>query len=202
MNEKIFPVITNKSSVFPASKFINAHILVVDDAPFNVKLICSVLHASGYKNVSTAVDGVDALKQTYRSMPDLVLLDIMMPNMDGFEYCEQIRNDPSAAHMPIIVQTALEDRDTKIRALSIGADDFINKPLDLEEVALRVHVHLERYFMLQDAENIRGYLQMELEQAQTTIEHLEKVAMSMTGRHLLEKHYDVLKSLARNPQHY
>lgn len=195
MADMILPF-TGKHGMFPAARFTQARILVVDDSPFNVRLICAKLAASGYSNIEVAVDGVDALTKTYRKMPDLVLLDIMMPNLDGFGYCDQIRSDPSAAHMPIIVQTALEDRDTKIRALSCGADDFLNKPLDLEEVALRVHVHLERYFILQDLENIRSYLKMELEQANTTIKHLEEGIVSASGRHQLERHYEVLKTLA------
>ncbi len=199
MSDSVFPIVGTKSKMFPALRFAGARILVVDDAPFNVKLICSVLTASGYNNLETAVDGVDALKKTYRQMPDLVLLDIMMPNLDGFGYCEQIRGDANAAHMPIIVQTALEDRDTKLRALTCGADDFLNKPLDLEEVALRVRVHLERYFMLQDLENMRTYLKMELDQAKTTIQHLERSVISGAGRSMLNKHYEVLKTIATSP---
>jgi DNA-binding response OmpR family regulator len=195
MSDLIKPIVGNKPEMFPAVRYANARILVVDDAPFNVKLICAKLLASGYNNIETAVDGVDALKKTYQTKPDLVLLDLMMPNMDGFGYCEHIRGDSTAAHIPIIVQTALNDRETKLRALSCGADDFLNKPLDLDEVALRVHVHLERYFVLQDLENMREYLRMELEQAHTTIKHLEKNAVSISGRNLLNKHYDVLKTL-------
>lgn len=191
MSDKILPV-TGASTMFPAARFANARILVVDDSPFNVRLICAKLSASGYTNIDVAVDGVEALTKTYRQMPDLVLLDIMMPNLDGFGYCEQIRGDENAAHMPIIVQTALEDRDTKLRALSCGADDFLNKPLDLEEVALRVHVHLERYFMLQDLQDIKSCLKMELEQAQDTIRQLQG---SDYNHKLLGKHYEVLKAL-------
>jgi len=163
-----------RNSMFPASRFAEARILVVDDAPFNVKLICAKLAACGYQNLDTAVDGIDALSKTYLVKPDLVLLDLMMPNMDGFGYCEHIRSDPATGHMPIIVQTALNDRDTKLRALSMGADDFLNKPLDLDEVSLRAHVHLERHFMLQDLEEMRKCLNKELETAKNTIKQLER----------------------------
>lgn len=199
MSDLMQPISSKKVEMFPAERFANARLLVVDDAPFNVKLICAKLAACGYTQIETAVDGVDALTKTYRMKPDLVLLDLMMPNMDGFTYCEHIRSDPTASHMPIIVQTALNDRETKLRALSVGADDFLNKPLDLDEVALRVHVHLERYFILQDLEDMRAYLKMELDQAQITIKALEKTAMSISGRNLLNKHYDVLKTLAIDP---
>ena len=109
---------SNTQNIFPKERFAKANILVVDDSSFNTKLICSRLSAAGYCSIETAVDGVDGLKKTYKKMPDLVLLDIMMPNLDGFGYCERIRGDANAAHMPIIVQTALDDRATKIRALS------------------------------------------------------------------------------------
>ncbi len=199
MSESIFPEVVKKSKIFPEARFTQAHILVVDDSKFNLKLICSKLIASGYTSVETACDGMDALRKTYKHMPDLVLLDIMMPNLDGFGYCEKIRSDPGAAHMPIIVQTALDDRDTKLRALSCGADDFLNKPLDLEEVELRVRVHLERYFMLHDLEDIRTYLKMELSQAQETIRQLEENADG-AGRKLLNKHYEVLGTMASTPK--
>lgn len=188
--------ILSKSKFFPASRFAQARILLVDDYAINLKLISTKLTSVGFTNIETACDGIDALKKTYRQMPDAVLLDIMMPNMDGFGYCEQIRNDPNAAHMPIIVQTALEDRDTKIRALSSGADDFLNKPLDLEEVALRIQLHLERYFMLQDLQQVRQSLHEELELANTTIRLLEEKTTCEAGRDLLAKHYETLKTIA------
>jgi DNA-binding response OmpR family regulator len=188
----------NKFRLFSASRFANARILVVDDSPVNVKLICSTLTAAGYKVLETAKDGLDALDKTYRLIPDLVLLDIMMPNLDGFGYIERLKGDPNAPRMPIIVQTALGEREAKIRALSIGANDFLNKPLDLEELVLRVHVHLERYFMLQDMEQMRSYLKMELEKAQSTIKQLEGTVPTQATKQL-GRHYEVLETLTIEP---
>ncbi|MEQ1790169.1 MAG: response regulator [Rickettsiales bacterium] len=196
MRNNILSATNNKSKLFSPSRFAEARILVVDDLDCNTKLICAKLSSAGYSSLEVAVDGIDALERTYKNTPDLVLLDIMMPNLDGFGYCERIRGDSSVARMPIIVQTALDDRETKLRALSCGADDFLNKPLDLDEVALRVYVHLERYFMLQDLENMRCYLKMELEQAQITIKHLEEEVVSESGRKLLNKHYEVLEIMS------
>lgn len=181
--------------IFPASKFQNANILIVDDVPFNLKVITAKLTASGYTQLHTAVDGQDALEATRRQQPDLVILDLMMPVMDGFEYIKQVRADAAIEHMPIIVQTALNDRETKLRALSCGADDFVNKPLDLEEVALRVHIHLERFFILQHVEEMRANLKQELQQANETIAKLES-KLPESDRELLAKHYDTLKTLA------
>lgn len=147
-------LVAKKKSPFAPDRFANAHILVVDDIPVNVKLITTALGAAGYSQISAAYNGIEALEKTYRDKPDLVLLDIMMPIMNGFDYLEKIRGDPFAPRMPIIVQTALGEREDKLHALSCGADDFINKPIDCEELMLRVHVHLERYFMLQDTDGI------------------------------------------------
>ena len=180
---------------FPASRFKSSKILVVDDADFNLKVICAKLNASGYTNVETAHDGYAAIEATHRMKPDLVLLDLMMPGLDGFGYMENIRADKNVVHMPIIVQTALKERETKIRALSCGADDFLNKPLDLEEVALRVYIHLERFFILQDLEVMRGQLNAELEQANETITRL-KSGISEADRELFKKHYDAIKNIA------
>lgn len=191
-------MLKNKRSLFPDERFKQARILIVDDMGLNLKLLRDTLTAAGYEQTETARDGLEALKITYRFKPDLVLLDIMMPNLDGFGYCEQIRSDPGADRMPIIVQTALGERDAKIRALTLGADDFLNKPLDPEELVLRVNVHLERYFMYQDMDQMRQYLKMELEQAQQTIKRLEEG--EATPRNLLGKHYQVLETLAIQPR--
>jgi sigma-B regulation protein RsbU (phosphoserine phosphatase) len=184
-----------KNSLFPPARFTEARILVVDDMKLNVKLICEFLKAAGYTNIATACDGIEALKETYRFEPDLVLLDIMMPNLDGFGYCEQIRNDTGAARMPIIMQTALDERDAKLRGLSCGADDFLPKPLDPDELILRVRIHLERYFMYQDIDQMRSYLKMELDQAKDTIKRLEDEKVGAATRNLIGKHYDVLKTM-------
>lgn len=150
-------LIEKKYSLFPPERFANARILVVDDMPVNVKLITTALQAAGYSNITPAYNGMEALEKTHRFQPELVLLDIMMPILNGFEYCKKIRSDPAAKRMPIIVQTALGEREDKLYALSCGADDFINKPIDCEELILRVHVHLERYFMIQDTDDMHNY---------------------------------------------
>ena len=165
-------LVTKKSSPFPAERFAKARLLVVDDIPLNIKVITAALHGAGYSNIHSATNGMEALKETYHLQPDLVLLDIMMPVMDGFEYCRIIRSDGGAHRMPIIVQTALNERADKLQALSCGADDFINKPIDCEEMILRVHVHLERYFMFQDTEN----MQKELSNVKSMIGQLRKEA--------------------------
>ena len=202
MRYTIEEIIKNKHSPFLTKRFAEARILVVDDIDTNVKLICSILESAGFKHTATAADGVIALEKTHHFKPDLVLLDIMMPNLDGFGYCRQIRSDPLAVRMPIIVQTALDDREDRLQALSCGADDFLNKPLDSEELILRVLVHLERYFMFLDMNEIRIKLNTELEQTKRALWQFEEGKVLPSPRTILNKHYESLASIATEPEKY
>ena len=142
------------------SRLSQASILVVDDSQFSTRLITTALAKAGFNAIETAKDGMEAMEKTRHLKPELVILDIVMPKLDGFGYCEQVRKDLDLPRMPIIVQTMLEDRETKLRALSCGADDFLHKPLDADELVLRTRVHLERYFMLQDLNEMCLYLML------------------------------------------
>lgn len=176
-----------------------ARVLIVDDIAFNLQLINAALAKAGFQKMDTARDGVEALEKTLSLKPDIVLLDLNMPNLDGFGYCERVRNHPEAPRMPIIVQTIIEEREAKLRALSSGADDFLNKPLDQEELVLRVCMHLERYFMLQDTSDMCRYLKMEVEQAQIILQRLEKSGVLPSMLHAMDKHYEALKEMAVLP---
>ena len=143
------------------SKIANAPILIVEDGEFNRDLIAKALKKSGFKAIEFAENGKVALEKTYLLKPSLVILDIDMPVMDGFEYCERIRKNSAFNFMPILVQTALEDREVKLRALSSGADDFLYKPLDQIELVLRARIHLERHALIQDKEEMCQYLTMD-----------------------------------------
>jgi signal transduction histidine kinase len=112
-------------------------ILVVDDDERNIRLLRAFLEPEGYE-LSEATNGGDALRIYRESMPDLVLLDIMMPDMDGYEVCRKIRMEETDIHVPVIMVTALEEREERERAAEIGADDFITKPLDKTELLSRV----------------------------------------------------------------
>jgi two-component system cell cycle response regulator len=104
-------------------------ILVVDDVPANVKLLEAKL-AAEYYDVITAKDGFEAIEQTQTHKPDLILLDVMMPGMDGFETCKKIKEDPEIAHIPIVMVTALSELSDRLQGLDAGADDFITKPIN------------------------------------------------------------------------
>ena len=113
-------------------------ILVVDDEPRNVRILQIHLNAQGY-TVYTAEDGVEALDVVERDAPDLILLDINMPKMDGFEVVKQIRANKATEFIPIVMITALRDtRENRIKSIEAGADDFIEKPFDSLEVLARV----------------------------------------------------------------
>ncbi|HEY0076638.1 MAG TPA: response regulator [Abditibacteriaceae bacterium] len=112
-------------------------ILIVDDTPLNVRLLSSILEIEGY-SVVTASNGPDALKLVPETEPDVVLLDVMMPGMDGFEVCRRLRADAASAHLPVVMVTALQDMPNRVQALEAGADDFLTKPVDEVEVLARV----------------------------------------------------------------
>ena len=106
-----------------------AQILVVDDVPANIKLIEAKL-ASEYYDVITGKDGYEAIKQAKEHKPDLILLDVMMPGMDGFEACQKIKSDPEISHIPVVMVTALSEKSDRLKGLEAGADDFITKPIN------------------------------------------------------------------------
>jgi two-component system cell cycle response regulator len=106
-----------------------ARILVVDDVDANVRLLEAKLTAE-YYDVLTATDGPSALAVAAREQPDIVLLDVMMPGMDGFEVCRRLKDDPATRHIPVVLVTALDGRQDRITGLDAGADEFLTKPLD------------------------------------------------------------------------
>jgi two-component system cell cycle response regulator len=104
-------------------------ILVVDDIPANLKLLEARLTAE-YFDVTTARDGATALDLAHRSVPDLILLDVMMPGLDGFEVCRRLKADPLTVHVPVVMVTALDQTSDRVRGLEAGADDFLTKPVN------------------------------------------------------------------------
>jgi len=131
----------------------SARVLVVDDVLPNVKLLEAKL-SSEYFDVVTAMDGPTALARIAEHPPDIVLLDVMMPNMDGFEVCRRIRKDPKSAHIPVVMVTALSDSEDRVRGLEAGADDFLTKPVN--DVALFARVRsLVRLKMMMDELRLR-----------------------------------------------
>ncbi len=117
-------------------------ILIVDDTPTNLKVLFELLNQSGFK-VSVAKSGESALLKVHQALPDLILLDVMMPGIDGFETCRRLQADARTKDIPIIFMTVLSDVVDKVNGLNLGAVDYITKPIEQQEVLARVKVHLE-----------------------------------------------------------
>jgi adenylate cyclase len=114
-----------------------AKLLVVDDTPKNVKLLADILTARGY-NVVTAASGVEALSQVEAERPDLVLLDVVMPEMSGYEVCRKLRSNSATQLLPVVMVTALDPGEERIKGIEAGADDFLTKPINQAELLARV----------------------------------------------------------------
>ena len=130
-----------------------ARVLVVDDILSNVKLLEAKLTAE-YFEVVSAFNGMDALAQVAETAPDIVLLDVMMPGMDGFEVCRRIKSDPKTAHLPVVMVTALDQPSDRVTGLEAGADDFLTKPVDDAALFARVR-SLVRLKMMTDELRMR-----------------------------------------------
>jgi len=133
---------TRSAAAGSGSETMGTTILVVDDAPINRELLRTYLLKEGYK-VLEAEDGLKALDVLAREKVDLVLLDVMMPHLNGFATCARIKVMPRELFLPVILVTALDDRDSRNRGLSAGADDFLSRPVDRNELMLRVRAFLK-----------------------------------------------------------
>ena len=111
-------------------------ILIVDDNKINLQLLCGMLAGMSWR-VRPVASGIMALKAAMAKLPDLILLDAMMPGMDGFEVCRHLKQTPATEHIPIVMITALTDQESRMKALRCGADDFLSKPVDRSELQVR-----------------------------------------------------------------
>jgi two-component system, cell cycle response regulator len=152
-----------------------ARILVVDDIPANVKLLEARLSAE-YFDVTTAYSGAEALTLAERAECDIILLDVMMPDMDGFEVCRRLKSNPVTHHIPVVMVTALDQPSDRVRGLEAGADDFLTKPVT--DVALISRVRsLARLKMVTDELRMRALTTKEI-----GIQNPEREAVAETGR--------------------
>ncbi len=138
-------------------KELNSKVLIVDDEPTALATLEAILTGDGYQ-LEYANSGSAALEKAEQLLPDLILLDVMMPGMNGFEVCRRLRATPKLAEVPIIILTALDDRASRLQGIEAGADDFLIKPVDRQEIRLRVRtiLRLDRYRTLSiQRENLR-----------------------------------------------
>ncbi|MEE3717774.1 EAL domain-containing protein [Tumidithrix elongata RA019] len=133
---------TNQNSTFEIPKENEACILIVDDTPYNCQLLSTMLSRQGYK-VLKAENGERALALVDREIPDLILLDIRMPDLSGIEVCIRLKDNPTTADVPVIFISAIDEESDKVEAFSVGGIDYINKPFHLAEVLARVQTHLK-----------------------------------------------------------
>jgi putative two-component system response regulator len=158
-------------------------ILIVDDEYSGRETLESILEGEGY-NLVMAENGPQAIAKAKLVLPDVILLDVMMPGMTGFEVCEKIRNDPLVAEIPIIILTALDDRDSLLTGLKAGADDFISKPFDRFELRARLIgiTRLNRYQkLLQEREKLQRANRRLFDAYEATIEGWSR-AMDLRDR--------------------
>ncbi|SHI89922.1 Response regulator receiver domain-containing protein [Malonomonas rubra DSM 5091] len=144
-------------------ELVNKTILLVDDSPINLELLKETLGGLGYRLLD-AINGETALDVVRNELPDLILLDIMMPGMDGFEVCRHLREDPRTEDVPIIFLSALDELKDRVRGLEEGAVDYISKPFRLEEVVARVNTHLTINDLQKKLQKQRDELEHELQQ--------------------------------------
>jgi signal transduction histidine kinase len=150
-------------------------VLIVDDTPTNLEVISETLSDAGF-DVAIATSGDRALQQMERRLPDLILLDVMMPGIDGFETCRRLKANPRTSKIPVIFMTALADADSKVQALDIGAVDFISKPFHEKEVLARVKTHLQLHQLTQTLAEQVAQKTKELMDSQLQVIQSEKMS--------------------------
>ncbi len=167
----------------------NMKIMVVDDVPLNVKLACSHLKVAGYKNFITQSDSTKALTQIYQESPDVLLLDIMMPQVSGLDILEAVRADHHFSHLPVLILTASTESEMKNKALELGATDFLNKPIDTQDLLPRVRNALMMKMHQDHLESLVQQRTAELQEAQREVVHCLACASEYrdneTGNHVI-----------------
>lgn len=155
-------------------------ILVVDDAPDNLRLLLAMLKNAGF-DVSTAINGEMALEAVPAIRPDLILLDILLPDLNGYEVCQRLKRDPLTAEIPILFISGLGDSIDKLQAFSVGGVDYICKPFQSEEVLARVKTHLSLRRALQTVQHQKETLEQEKIERERTEQELNKYQHQVAG---------------------
>ncbi len=174
-----------------ASNDIKGDILIVDDMPDNLQVLKKILQNKGY-SVRPTNNGYVALESAKSKTPDLILLDIRMPEIDGFEVCRKLKDMPEAAHTPIIFISALGETEDKVQAFQAGGVDYITKPFQAEEVIARVETHLTSYKLREHLEELVAQRTRELKKAYDSIQR---------NNSLLKQKNSLLKQLSYVASH-
>lgn len=179
------------------------NILIVDDTPANLTVLGTMLTAQGFK-VRPAINGQVALTAARATLPDLILLDINMPGMNGYEVCQQLKNDPKTADVPIIFISALDEIQDKVRAFQVGGVDYITKPFHVEEVNARVRAHLAIEFQRREIQALNTFKDELLRIVSHDLKNPINVFLGYTDM-LLEEYpegytHDILGKMRRSSQ--
>jgi PAS domain S-box-containing protein len=164
--------------IVDANEFFNARILIVDDQAANVALLDDLLHEAGYRHVSSTTRPAEVCELHRKNHYDLILLDLQMPGMDGFQVIEALKTNDADGYLPVLVITAQPGH--KLRALQVGAKDFISKPFDLVEVKARIHNMLEVRLLYKKLENYNKELEQAVRERTAELRESEARYKSLT----------------------
>lgn len=156
-------------------------ILLVDDKPTNLKVLSDTLRGHDW-TMLVATDGISAIEQAQYAQPNLILLDVMMPGIDGFETCQRLKANDKTQAIPIIFMTALADAEYKVRGLEMGAVDYITKPFQQKEVVARVKLHLHLKFLTQALEQKNQQLTQEIAEKTVAESRLQQLTQDLEHR--------------------
>ncbi|WP_053005954.1 PP2C family protein-serine/threonine phosphatase [Kiloniella spongiae] len=152
----------NSSNDIPFETIANRQVLVVDDVKLLRDLITSILRQAGFNNIEHAENGQEAMLKVTDNPPDIIILDLMMPIMDGMEVCRLVREIEDTASIPIIVQTAMHDNEERLKAFAAGASDLVTKPVNALELVIRTKLHLKNLILTENREKYRARVADEL----------------------------------------
>jgi len=144
---------------------LESRILIVDDSEFSRSILIEIFKKNGFRNIEYAEDGEIGLEKLESFEPDIIILDIVMPKVDGFEFCERVRGCEKFSGLPILVQSGTSDPYNITKIFSVGATDFVSKPVNAEEVIVRSIVHLENKILINDLMKYRKKAEEELRNA-------------------------------------
>jgi DNA-binding response OmpR family regulator len=160
-------------------------VLIVDDTPDNLALLSTALEQAGYK-VLVALDGISALERMQRMRPDVVLLDAMMPGLDGFQTCRRMKAMPAIAEIPVLFMTALTESEHVVEGFAAGGVDYVTKPIHPEEVLARVAAHLRTARILQAARSQPRAARPDLGDEQVQQELAQRFALTLRELEVLQ----------------
>lgn len=177
-----------------------ATVLIIDDVPANLDLLFKHLHRSGYR-VLVAQDGQTAVRQAEYAQPDIILLDVMMPGIDGFETCRRLKTNEITREIPVIFMTALADTANKVRGFEVGAIDYVTKPFDRQEVLARLETHLtirnlQKNLLAEIAEREKVEAALRETMAELQVRNEELDAFAHTVAHNLKSPLGTLMGIA------